>query len=80
MPDIQEFVSPVDKSVISSRPKLEAHNRRHGVTNMADYGPDYFQKADRARSAKMQGATKEEKRQRIETIQQAIAYHEGKNK
>lgn len=29
--DISEFVSPVDKSVISSRSTLRAHNKRHNV-------------------------------------------------
>ncbi len=31
MPDIAEFVSPVDYSLISSRSQLRAHERRHGV-------------------------------------------------
>ncbi len=36
MPDIQPFQSPIDGSVISSRPHLAAHNRRHGVIDTGD--------------------------------------------
>lgn len=45
MPDIAEFVSPVDYSLISSRSQLRAHERRHGVRqcgelkNAADFNP-----------------------------------------
>jgi hypothetical protein len=37
MPDIPEFVSPVDGSVITGRAALREHNKRHNVTNVADF-------------------------------------------
>ena len=36
MPDIQEFRSPVDGSLISSRSHLRHHNRAHGVTQVGN--------------------------------------------
>ena len=38
----QDFQSPIDKSMITSPKKLAEHNKRHGVTNMADYGTNYI--------------------------------------
>jgi|TARA_R110000824_G_scaffold22043_2_gene81297 hypothetical protein len=36
MSDIEEFVSPVDKSVISSRSGLRNHERRHGIRQIGN--------------------------------------------
>ena len=36
MPDIQPFVSPIDRREISSRSHLRAHNRTHGVVQVGD--------------------------------------------
>jgi hypothetical protein len=36
MPDISEFRSPVDGSIVSSRPQLAEHNRRHGVEQVGN--------------------------------------------
>jgi hypothetical protein len=38
MSDIQEFVSPIDKTVISSRSQVKEHERRH---NVRQCGNDY---------------------------------------
>lgn len=35
--DLPDFVSPVDGKVVHGRAGLREHNRRHGVTNVADY-------------------------------------------
>jgi len=43
MSDIEEFVSPVDKSVISSRSGLRNHERRHGIRQI---GNDWAGKAE----------------------------------
>ena len=42
MSDIQEFVSPIDRSVIGSRSQLRAHESRHGVKQI---GNDWAGKA-----------------------------------
>ena len=36
MADIEEFVSPVDRSVIGSRSQLRAHERQHGVRQIGN--------------------------------------------
>jgi hypothetical protein len=36
MADIEEFVSPVDKSVIGSRSGLRNHERRHGIRQIGN--------------------------------------------
>lgn len=36
IPDIEPFKSPIDGSIINTRRQLEAHNRRHGVSNDLD--------------------------------------------
>lgn len=40
-----EFQSPIDGSSIRDHKQLEAHNRKHGVTNIADYGEQHFKAA-----------------------------------
>ncbi len=37
MPDLPDFVSTVDGSVINGRRGLREHNKRHNVTNPADF-------------------------------------------
>lgn len=40
IPDIQEFVSPIDGSLISSRSQLRAHERQHKVRQVGtDFKP-----------------------------------------
>lgn len=68
LPDIEPFVSPVDGSVVSSRSKLRAHNRKHGVTNIADYGPDWAEKAEKSRQQRLALQTKRQKQHRVEQI------------
>lgn len=37
MPDLPDFVSPIDGKVVNGRKGLREHNKRHNVTNPADY-------------------------------------------
>jgi hypothetical protein len=48
---IDAFVSPIDGKVIDDRGKLREHNRRHGVTNSADYSNGYIEGRARNRNA-----------------------------
>lgn len=72
---IEEFRSPVDGSVISDRGQLREHNKRHGVTDMRDYGDNYFQRKESERQAILKGNTKEAKRERVETIKRVMQQH-----
>ena len=44
MKPLEDFKSPIDGSIISSRGQLKAHNERHGVTNSSDYSEGYVAK------------------------------------
>ena len=37
MPDIPDFVSPVDGTLVHGRRSLREHNKEHNVTNVADF-------------------------------------------
>lgn len=50
MKPMQDFKSPIDGSIISSRQQLNAHNKRHGVTNSSDYSDGYVAKRADARN------------------------------
>ncbi len=47
--DIEPFISPVDRTVISDRKQLEEHNKRNGVVNAAEFSPEYYAKKQRER-------------------------------
>jgi len=67
--DMDSFVSPIDGTVISSRPVLEEHNRRHGVTNDLDnLREKTAREMARAGNITPEGSRKE----RIETIRNSI--------
>lgn len=70
--DIDPFISPIDGSVITSRPQLDKHNREHGVTNTADYSPEYMLSKTKDRVAEATGQTREAKRERIELIRRQL--------
>jgi len=76
---MEEFKSPIDGSIISDRGALRRHNQRNGVTNINDYGDNngqaYFERKARERQAVINGTTREAKRERVETIKQAMARH-----
>ncbi len=78
MPDIKEFRSPITGEIISSRPKLKAHNRKHGVTNSEDYSQEYMVKRSNERVKKAKGQTSEDKAERIELIKHQLEKQRGR--
>lgn len=70
---LEEFVSPIDQTVISDRGQLRRHNKQHGVTNVRDYGDTWFEKKGKQMHQSRQGATKADKADRIDTIRQTMA-------
>jgi hypothetical protein len=66
----EEFISPIDKSVISDRGQLARHNKKHGVTNIADYGPKYFDRRREEMQRQSQG--KNDKQDRYRSIRKAL--------
>ena len=71
----EAFVSPIDGTVIDDRGALRRHNKRHGVTNIADYGDTYFERKASERQAVLSSSTRQAKEERVETIKRAIAHH-----
>jgi len=75
----EPFVSPIDGTLIDDRAQLRRHNKKHGVTNLQDFGDNggeaFFERKRRERSAEMTGATREAKAQRVETIKRAMYDH-----
>lgn len=67
MPDIEPFVSTVDGKVISGRRALREHNKRHGVTNAADF-TNYWAKKAEERASFYSGDPKYDRKRRIEKL------------
>jgi hypothetical protein len=45
MPDIADFVSPVDRTLVHGRASLREHNKRNNVTNAADFKQTWAKQA-----------------------------------
>jgi hypothetical protein len=48
---LEEFVSPIDQSIIRTPSDLAKHNKKHGVTDQRDYSPAFLEKATKERMA-----------------------------
>lgn len=54
MKDIDPFVSPIDFTQINSRSDLREHNKKHGVTNSADF-TEQWKRQGAERAARING-------------------------
>lgn len=70
MPDIPDFVSPIDGRVIHGRRGLREHNKEHNVTNMADF-TETWKKAAEDRAKFFSGDPTYDSKRRIEHIKRA---------
>lgn len=70
--DMESMKSPIDGSVITCRGKLREHNRKHGVTDIRDYGSSYFDRKEKERHNNLIGNTRAAKSERIETIKEVL--------
>lgn len=77
LPDIQPFKSPITGEEITSRNKLQRHMKEHEVARREDYSPEYFQKAEAERQKRLNYATPEDRRDRIEAIKYALEKRHG---
>ena len=73
--DLEAFVSPVDGSIIDDRGKLRDHNKRHGVTNIRDYGEGYFERRAEERAETLRCSSEAIRKQRRNAILDAITRH-----
>jgi hypothetical protein len=74
MPDIEPFVSPVDGSVITGRKALREHNKRHDVTNAADFKQSW-EEAKKKRERFYSGDPSYDSKRRVEHLRQAFEKH-----
>lgn len=72
MGDIEAFVSPITKEVITSRSRLRDHNKEHGVTDSRDYSPEYMAKKNLERENNLIGNTPQAHKERIECVKQTL--------
>lgn len=59
--DLEDFVSPVDGTVVHGRAGLREHDRRNGTTNIADYKETWAKNMEK-RAAFSQGQLPDSKR------------------
>lgn len=74
MGDIEPFKSSVDGTVITGRKSLRDHNKRHGVTNPADFKNEWKQKAEERKKIFTPGSGFDKQR-RVEHIRAALERH-----
>ena len=75
MKPMTAFQSPIDKTMITCRSQLRAHNKKHGVTNIGDYSADHFEKKGIENANKAQGKTPEAKMARREALARTMYEH-----
>ena len=68
----ENFVSPVTREVITSRKRLEEHNRKNDVVNVEEFGTNFFERKKKEREKFFtEGTDRKERREQIEkTIHQ----------
>lgn len=71
----KEFQSPVDNTIIGDRKQLAAHNARHGVTNVQDYGDKYFERRGREKENERVGNNARAKSERRDLIRRTLHQH-----
>lgn len=70
MPDIPDFISPVDGKVVGGRRALREHNKRHNVTNTADF-TNVWKKQSEERAKAYVGGQGYDSARRIEHLKRA---------
>ena len=72
IPPLKPFISPITGEEITCREQLRRHNREHGVTQSADYSPEWMERKAKESHDAATGNTPEARRERIEAIKHAI--------
>ena len=72
MPDIEQFVSPIDGSVITSRSQRNRHMKQHGVTHSSDYSPEFLAQRAKERHQQASGQTTADRNDRIRHLVRAL--------
>ena len=67
--DMKEFISPVDRTLVSGRKSYEAHNKRNNVVSAADITPETASQMQKERN---KPPSRKEVQARREQISEAI--------
>ena len=73
--DIEPFLSPIDGKLVSGRAALREHNKKHGVTNIADYSEGYFEKSGKQLAKNARGQTEKDKKERCEALDKTLTHY-----
>lgn len=73
--DIEPFISPITKEIITGRAALRAHNAKHGVTDSRDYSPALQKKLSHERDDRATGNNPQARRERVESIKQVLDHY-----
>lgn len=80
MPDIPDFLSPVDGSIVHGRKSLREHNKRNNVTNAADFTNEWKEKARERAKVFTPGAGFDSKRRREHLVRAYNDLQRSRNK
>ena len=61
-------ISAIDGTEIRDAAQLAVHDRKYGVTDPRNYGPDWFTRKSKERDDRLTGQTKEDKQDRLNVI------------
>lgn len=73
--NFEAFKSPIDGSIINTPSDLRAHNNRNGVTDIRDYGEDWFARRGEQMYNEKIGNTKQAKRERQQICGDTLKYY-----
>ena len=68
----EPFTSTIDGTRIRDAAQLASHDKKHGVTDPRNYGPDWFARESKRRDDRLTGQTKADKQDRVNTINRAM--------
>ncbi len=66
------FTSAIDGTRIRDAAQLASHDKKHGVTDPRNYGPDWFERESKRRDDRLTGQTKADKQDRVNAINRAM--------
>ncbi len=61
-------ISAIDGTQIRDAAQLASHDKKHGVTDPRNYGPDWFARESNRRDERLTGQTKADKLDRLNTL------------
>lgn len=70
--DLEDFVSPVDHTVVHGRRSLREHNQKNGVVNYEEFGDSYFNRKREERDRYYKGEDPKQRKEWKEAYNDAV--------